>query len=137
MWVCAIEDYAKALKIVNPKREQAAKAQALVASLNAALKLQEDTLAGLVKKLDDLIFLKESKERESNQLKADLADLQAKIDRGEKLVSGLADEKERWIKSLEDLDINFTNLVGDCLLASAFMSYCGPFPSDFRKILNR
>jgi hypothetical protein len=38
----------------------------LVASLNAALKLQEDTLAGLVKKLDDLIFLKESKERESN-----------------------------------------------------------------------
>jgi dynein heavy chain len=63
--------------------------------------------------------------------------LQAKIDRGEKLVSGLADEKERWIKSLEDLDINFTNLVGDCLLASAFMSYCGPFPSDFRKILNR
>jgi len=63
--------------------------------------------------------------------------LQAKIDRGEKLVSGLADEKERWIKSLEDLDINFTNLVGDCLLASAFMSYCGPFPSDFIKILNR
>ena len=63
--------------------------------------------------------------------------MQSKIDRGEKLVSGLADEKARWVDQLVDLDINYNNLIGDCLLAAAFMSYCGPFPSDFRNVLNK
>lgn len=27
-------------------------------------------------------------------------------------------------------------MLGDCILAAAFMSYAGPFPSDFREILN-
>jgi dynein heavy chain len=26
--------------------------------------------------------------------------------------------------------------MGDCILAAAFMSYCGPFPSDYRNDLN-
>jgi len=94
--VCAIEDYAKALKIVIPKREQMAKAQALVAKLNADLAQKEADLEILTTRLASLISTKEQKERESNQLKADLASLQSKIDRGEKLVSGLADEKTRW-----------------------------------------
>jgi len=95
-WVCAIEDYAKALKIVIPKREQMAKAQALVAKLNADLAQKEADLEILTTRLASLISTKEQKERESNQLKADLGSLQSKIDRGEKLVSGLADEKTRW-----------------------------------------
>jgi len=27
-------------------------------------------------------------------------------------------------------------LLGDCIIAAAFMSYCGPFPSDYRNLLN-
>jgi hypothetical protein len=36
--------------------------------------------------------------------KADLEQLQAKIERGDKLITGLADEKDRWEKSLINLD---------------------------------
>lgn len=61
--------------------------------------------------------------------------MQSKIDRGDKLVSGLADEKVRWESSLVDLDMNYTNLVGDCALSAAFMSYCAPFPSEYRNNL--
>jgi len=68
-------------------------------------------------------------------LKQDLASLQSKIDRGEKLVSSLADEKSNWIIRLAGFELDFGNLLGDCILASSFMSYCGPFPSDYRNKL--
>jgi len=50
-------------------------------------------------------------------------------------VTGLADEKVRWEASLVNLDLDYVNLIGDCLLSAAFMSYCGPFPSEYRNDL--
>jgi len=98
---------------------------------------KEADLEILTTRLANLIATKEQKEKESNQLKADLASLQSKIDRGEKLVAGLADEKTRWDQTVKELEFNIVNLIGDCLLAAAFMSYCGPFPSEFRNDLNK
>lgn len=69
---------------------------------------------------------------EMSAYKAELDDLQTKIDRGEQLVSGLGGEKTRWEASLIDLESQYDKLVGDCILAAAFMSYCGPFPSEYR-----
>jgi len=64
--------------------------------------------------------------------KDELDNLQVKIDRGDKLISGLSGEKTRWEASLIILDEDYDQLVGNCILAAAFMSYCGPFPSEFR-----
>lgn len=69
-------------------------------------------------------------------LKTALGSLQSKIDRGEKLVSSLADEKANWIVRLAGFEEAYDNLMGDCILAAAFMSYAGPFPSDYRNTLN-
>lgn len=63
--------------------------------------------------------------------------MQAKIERGDKLITGLADEKVRWEASLITLDEQFANLVGDSVLSSAFMSLCGPFPADYREDMNK
>jgi len=63
---------------------------------------------------------------------AELDDLKAKMERGDKLITGLSGEKARWETSLVSLDAEFDTLIGDSILASAFMSYCGPFPSEFR-----
>lgn len=54
------------------------------------------------------------------------------IDRGDKLITGLAGEKTRWEATLIDLDEQYHKLIGDCILSAAFMSYCGPFPSEYR-----
>ena len=69
--------------------------------------------------------------------KADLEQLQAKIERGDRLITGLAEEKERWETTLITLDEQYYNLVGDVSLASAFMSVCGPFPAEFRNEMNQ
>ena len=84
----------------------------------------------------DLRRVSEEKKKQMDQLKANLALLQSKIDRGDKLVSSLADEKANWITRLASFEENYGNLLGDCMLAASFMSYCSPFPSDYRNILN-
>jgi len=50
-WVCSIEDYSKCLKIVNPKREQMQKAQAVVAKLKENLQQLLDDYEVTVKLL--------------------------------------------------------------------------------------
>jgi dynein heavy chain len=65
-------------------------------------------------------------------LKDNLHQLQVLIDRGEKLVQGLAGEKTRWEAQIIDLDEQYQKLIGDSILSAAFMSYCGPFPSEYR-----
>jgi dynein heavy chain len=82
--------------------------------------------------LKDLEDTYNAKTAEMAKYKAALDDLQKKIDRGDKLVSGLSGEKTRWEATIIDLDEQYEKLVGDCVLAAAFMSYCGPFPSEFR-----
>ena len=50
----------------------------------------------------------------------------------ERLVNGLASEKERWGKEIDRLKQDEVTLVGDVLLASAFVSYIGAFDHKYR-----
>lgn len=49
--------------------------------------------------------------------------------------TGLAGERTRWEASIVTLDAQLGALPGDVALASAFMSYAGPFPSQYRENL--
>ncbi len=55
------------------------------------------------------------------------------LDRATRLISGLAGEKMRWEETVKDLELQIGFLVGDCLLAAAFLSYMGPFLSEYRE----
>jgi hypothetical protein len=61
--------------------------------------------------------------------------LEGKLQRAEKLVLGLAGEKSRWEASIGNLEQQIGRLPGDCLVAAAFLSYAGPFPSEYREEL--
>jgi len=47
-------------------------------------------------------------------------------------VEGLAGERVRWEETIKTLEEQLSHVVGDCLLASACVSYIGPFTSDYR-----
>jgi dynein heavy chain len=48
------------------------------------------------------------------------------------LYTGLAGERIRWEETVKDLEERMGFLIGDCLIAAAFMSYIGPFLSNYR-----
>jgi dynein heavy chain len=93
MWVRAIEGYAKALKTVAPKRARMAYALEQVAKKMAQLKQYQDEFEVLAKRLAELETIKNEKSSVLEEYQRVLKELEIKIDRGEKLVSGLAGEK--------------------------------------------
>lgn len=132
LWVRSVEDYSKALKVVGPKREKKAYAEEQLKKKIEYLNKLEADFKELTDKLAELDATFQKTDGEMAAYKRELDDLQTKIDRGEQLVTGLAGEKTRWEASLIELDDQYDKLVGDCILAAAFMSYAGPFPSEYR-----
>jgi dynein heavy chain len=57
------------------------------------------------------------------------------LDLANRLVNGLSDEKTRWSANVITMKDEVTTMIGDALLASAFVSYIGPFSFRFRKRL--
>lgn len=50
-----------------------------------------------------------------------------KLNSASKLITGLGSEQVRWSADMEKFKIDKIKLVGDCLSASSFLSYSGPF----------
>ncbi|XP_053977121.1 dynein axonemal heavy chain 2 [Hylaeus volcanicus] len=147
IWVIAMEKYGKLYRIVAPKREK------LYAAL-ASLKQKEDALAEamqqlekLQEKLRKLQEMYDGKMREKEELiklaivfdstcvyfQAEL--LKLKLERAAMLVDGLSDERIRWENTVGSLATFFDWLPGDCLISTAFVSYLGPFVSNYREEL--
>ncbi|KAL9923028.1 dynein heavy chain 2, axonemal kl-2 [Glossina fuscipes fuscipes] len=135
LWVMAIENYAKVYRIVAPKQERLdnamrslAEKQALLAAAKAKLDELNARLAELYKQLNEKTEL-------LNELRLREEKLRKQLERAIILVESLSGERERWIDTVAALDARFLKLPGDCLLATAFMSYLGPFDTKYRELL--
>ncbi|KAG9346625.1 hypothetical protein JZ751_006936 [Albula glossodonta] len=102
-----------------------AEKQAALAASQAKLKEVGDKLDQLKRDYDEKLAQKE-------ELRIRSEDMELKLDRAGKLVSGLAGERVRWEETVKGLEEDMGFLVGDCLLAAAFLSYMGPFLSSYR-----
>jgi dynein heavy chain len=74
---------------------------------------------------------------EKNQAIAESEKCERKLNLAQRLVGALGSEQEKWAQSIIDLGEYLQVVIGDVLLASAFVSYVGPFNKAFRdKIIN-
>jgi dynein heavy chain, axonemal len=136
-WCNAMIKYHEVLKIVNPKRELARemgekleKVRTNLAEKRATLKAVNDKIAKLEADFKMMI----QKEKDLNQ---EIADCKKKLERAEKLITGLEGEKIRWIETVKQLGATKDCLVGDCLIAAGMVSYSGPFTMDYRHELEK
>lgn len=61
--------------------------------------------------------------------------LKVKLERAAMLVEGLSEERIRWENTVASLTESFEWLPGDCLISTGFVSYLGPFVSNYRQEL--
>ena len=115
-----------------PKKEALAKAEnelgIAMTALNkarASLKIVQDRLAELQRKLDNNKSQKAS-------LELEVLNVSKKLLRAEELISKLGGEKDRWSAAAEELGKKYVNLTGDVLISSGIVAYLGAFTSGFR-----
>lgn len=77
----------------------------------------------------------EEAEATKQAVEEDAAMCEAKLSAAKKLVNGLAGENKRWKETVKQLRSQTFSVIGDCLLASAFVSYIGAFNMKFRQEL--
>ncbi|XP_038624757.1 dynein heavy chain 2, axonemal [Tachyglossus aculeatus] len=132
MWVRAMEIYGRLYRVVEPKRIRMNTALAQLREKQAALAEAQEKLREVAEKLEMLKKQYDEKLAQKEDLRKRSEDMEVKLDRAGKLVLGLAGEKARWEETVQGLEADLGYLVGDCLLAAAFLSYLGPFLSNYR-----
>lgn len=126
-WATSTDSCFDIYQNVEPKRK---KAEAMAAQLEAANKDLANTEAILKELNDSLAVLNADKKIKGDELQGlqDMANmLTQKLNAAEKLIGGLSSEQVRWAADMEKFKEDKVKLIGDCLTASSFLSYTGPF----------
>ena len=132
LWVCASYDYWHVYQKILPVKLEADAAAAkleesrrILAEARAQLQAVEDQLKALQQKFE------EEKAREK-ELSDNVATTQVRLDRAQKIMSGLSGETQRWAESADKLKDNSQYLMGDALLVAGAMTNLAAFSPSFR-----
>ncbi|KAM3661462.1 dynein axonemal heavy chain 10 [Ammospiza maritima maritima] len=128
----AVVTYCDVVKTVKPKEEKVARlernyelSKRELERIQAELAAIQEELKALGEKLDQTL-------KENQKLQEEAEIMQRRLDAADKLIAGLKSENERWSDEFKELEARKAKLLGDCLLAAAFLCYVGAFSWEFR-----
>jgi dynein heavy chain len=102
-----------------------------------ALNEKRAIVKAINEKLDKLDKEQKALEAKAQALNDEVEDCNKKLVRAEKMIGGLAGEKERWTRIVGELTIQQQYVIGDSLVASGSISYCGGFTAVYRELLEK
>ncbi|KAJ3023365.1 Dynein heavy chain 6, axonemal [Thoreauomyces humboldtii] len=137
MWVIAMDMYSRVNKEVAPKRRKLEEAAVALESTRAKLAEKAAALAEVESQLGKLKSQYEQSISSKRELADKMEETTRRLARAGKLTTALADEQIRWAESVERLNQQIDDLVGNIFLSAACVAYFGAFTSTFRAELVR
>ena len=134
-WVRAVESYARVYRIVQPKKERYQRAMADLTEKQQLLQESKNELSEIQTRIERLRIDYETKIREKDTLQRNAEETAMFLDRATKLLDGVAEKRTIWDSTSKEILVQLDHLLGNTLLACAFLSYLGPFLSDYREEL--
>lgn len=131
-WVINIYKFYEIYLEVGPKERALEAAEAELHGAQSALQELNDKLLVFQKELDVLQGHLNDALKMKEQCQAEADATAYKIDLAFRLVNGLASEKDRWMVLIDTYKAQITDLAGDALQVSCFLSYVGGFTSSYR-----
>lgn len=126
-WIVNITAYYDVVVSVEPKKAAVAEAQATLAAATEKKAVVDALVARLNAELKELMDEFQAAMDDKNNAMAEAEKCQRKLNLAQRLVGALGSEQDRWSQSIIDLGQYLQVIIGDVLLASAFVSYVGPF----------
>ncbi|KAK3324626.1 dynein heavy chain, N-terminal region 1-domain-containing protein [Cercophora scortea] len=132
-WVEAQVTYAEILDRVGPLREEVVLLEEQALQTKAEAQAVEQTIANLESSIATYKTEYASLISETQAIKAEMSRVQFKVDRSVKLLDSLSSERVRWEEGSKSFETQISTLVGDVLVAAAFLAYSGLYDQTFRK----
>lgn len=134
-WVQAQVEYSEILDRVGPLRaevdrleDQALETKASAEAVSNKIKELEDRIATYKVEYAALI-------QETSTISSEMGRVQNKVDRSVRLLDSLSSERVRWEEGSKSFETQIATLVGDVLVAAAFLAYSGLYDQQFRKAM--
>jgi dynein heavy chain len=135
LWCRAIDNYCEVMKVVNPKRASLVIAEEKLAVARGQLEAKQAQLRELEAKIIELRAQFEASMRRKQHLEEEMHKTQVYLSRAERLLSGLAEEYERWGRTAAMLTERMPFLAVTSVMSAAMTAYGGPFTAPFRQRL--
>ncbi|KAK5456057.1 dynein heavy chain [Exophiala xenobiotica] len=134
-WVEAQVNYSEILDRVGPLRAEVEQLEEKALDTKANAKAIENTITKLEKSIATYKTEYAALISETQAIKSEMARVQTKVDRSLRLLDSLSSERVRWEAASRSFETQIQTLVGDVLIASAFLAYAGLYDQQFRKTM--
>ncbi|KAF2072162.1 hypothetical protein CYY_006521 [Polysphondylium violaceum] len=134
-WTVAQATYSEILDRVKPLREEVEQLE----SAATELKVKQSEIVTTIEGLEKSIALYKEEYatliRDTELIKSEMTKVKTKVERSIALLDNLSSERGRWEQQSENFQTQMATVVGDVVLASAFLAYIGFFDQNFRNDL--
>ncbi|XP_030767557.1 dynein heavy chain 1, axonemal-like isoform X2 [Sitophilus oryzae] len=135
MWVHAMYKYYFVNLVVAPKKAALKKAQDDLAETERILAEAKARMKDVSIRLEKLQVQLNAKIADKEEKEQSIAVCEERMNRAVRLITGLSDEKIRWIETIENIEKNVINVTGDILISSGSVAYMTPFTDQYRRRL--
>ncbi|KAL2754348.1 hypothetical protein ACRALDRAFT_1041995 [Sodiomyces alcalophilus JCM 7366] len=132
-WVEAQVTYSEILDRVGPLRNEVEQLEEQALQTKAEAKAVENTINNLEASIGTYKTEYAALISETQAIKAEMSRVQFKVDRSVRLLDSLSSERVRWEEGSKSFETQIGTLVGDVLVAAAFLAYSGLYDQTFRK----
>ena len=132
-WVQAQVNYSEILDRVGPLREEVNMLEEQALQTKAEAQAVENTINNLEQSIATYKTEYAALISETQAIKTEMSRVQFKVDRSVRLLDSLSSERVRWEEGSKSFETQINTLVGDVLVAAAFLAYSGLYDQQFRK----
>lgn len=132
-WVQAQVFYSEILDRVGPLREEVGMLEDQALQTKAEAQAVENTINSLEQSIATYKNEYASLIAETQSITTEMSRVQFKVDRSVRLLDSLSSERTRWEAGSKSFETQIGTLVGDVIVAAAFLAYSGLYDQQFRK----
>ena len=134
-WVEAQVNYSDILDRIGPLREEANQLEEQALQTKAEAKAIENTIVNLEKSIATYKSEYAALISETQSIKSEMSRVEKKVDRSVKLLESLSAERSRWESGSKSFETQISTIIGDVLIAAAFLAYSGLYDQQLRKAM--